>query len=84
MIIQALLEMLKVVLLFIIGLFPKLPDVGFIRGYVASFVELVSSVNMFVDLRVVGSCVTLILLIYNARAIWSLIMWVVRKIPGVS
>lgn len=84
MILQAILSVLKALILFVIGLFPKLPDVSFIRGYVVPFVELARSVNMVLDVKVVGSCLTLILLVYNARAIWSIIVWAVRKIPGVS
>ena len=84
MVLQAVLDVLKALILFVIGLFPKLPDVSFIRSYVSSFVELARSVNMVLDLKVVGSCFTLILLVYNARAVWSVIIWAVRKIPGVS
>lgn len=84
MVLQAILEALKSLILFVVGLFPRLPDVSFIRSYVFSFVELARSVNMVLDLKVVGSCFTLILLVYNARAVWSVIIWAVRKIPGVS
>ena len=51
MILQAVLDVLKALILFVIGLFPKLPDVSFIRGYVSSFVELARSVNMVLDLK---------------------------------
>lgn len=84
MILTAILNLLKVLILFILNLFPDLPDVQWLNNFVTDFVEVCSSVNRFVDLKTVSICFVLILIVYNARAIWSVVMWVIRKIPGVS
>ncbi len=84
MVIEAILNLLKKLLLFVIGLFPDFPSMSFIKPYIDSFVSVVKSMSQFVSVPVLGVCLMAILLCYNARAIWSIIIWVVRKIPGVS
>jgi len=84
MIIKLIMELLKVLILFVISLFPTLPSAGFVSGFIPQFRTLVVSVNRFISVPMVGTCLLTIFLCYNARAIWSILMWVVRKIPGVS
>lgn len=84
MIIKAIMELLKALILFIIGIFPALPEITFLDGFVKGIRALIGSIDAFVSVSVLSSCLLLILLFYNARALWSLVMWVVRKIPGVS
>jgi len=86
MIIQALLDLVKVFILFVIGLFPTLPESDFnlMFNYLSPVADVINTADLFVDISVCTTCVGVIFLVYNARAIWSLIMWVVRKIPGVS
>lgn len=86
MIIQSLLDLVKAFILFIIGLFPTLPETQFntLFDYLQPVADVINSADMFINIPVCVTCVGLIFLVYNARAIWSLIMWVVRKIPGVS
>ena len=84
MIVKLLMELLKALILFVLSLFPRLPDFAFMRDYVQSFVDLIHAANLAVSIPVVGTCLLLIIICYNLRAVWSVIMWVVRKIPGVS
>ena len=86
MIIQGILDLIKAFILFIIGLFPTLPEAQFnsLFSRLQPVADAINSADMFIDISVCVSCVGIIFLVYNARAIWSLIMWVVRKIPGVS
>ena len=86
MIIQALLDLVKVFILFVIGLFPTLPESDFnsMFNYLSPVADVINTADLFVDISVCSTCVGVIFLVCNARAIWSLIMWVVRKIPGVS
>jgi hypothetical protein len=84
LIIEILMDMLKALILFVLDLLPELPDMPFVDKYIDSFVWAIRSVNQFVSVPVVGFCFLAILACYNVRAIWSIIMWVIRKIPGVS
>lgn len=84
MVIKVLMDMLKALILFVIGLLPKFPDLSFLNKYIDSFISVIRSVNRFVSVPTIGLCFLAIFACYNARAIWSIIMWVVRKIPGVS
>lgn len=84
MVVEAIMNMLKKLILFIIGLFPTFPSLSFLREYIDTFVSVVKSVNQFISIPTLGACFMAILLCYNARAVWSIIMWVIRKIPGVQ
>lgn len=84
MILMALMELLKLLIMGIIALLPPLPDMSGIVGFFDTLADVLGVLDKFVDLRVVGVCLSLILSAYSARFIWSVIMWVVRKIPGVS
>lgn len=84
MILELIMDAIKAVILFVISLFPTLPAMDFIKEWVNYFGELLLFVNRFVYLRVLGICLITILICYNLRLIWSIIIWVLRKIPGVS
>lgn len=84
MVIKLIMEAIKAVILFVIGLFPTLPTLDFVPKWVETFFEMLLYINRFVSLPVLGLCLTAIFVCYNLRLIWSIIMWVVRKIPGVS
>lgn len=84
MIIMLLMELLKMLILLVLSLFPDLPAVDWLAESLADFGVMMQGVGMFISVRTVSMCFVLILVCYNARAIWSVIMWVVRKIPGVS
>ncbi|MDD3022269.1 MAG: hypothetical protein PHX61_15035, partial [Alphaproteobacteria bacterium] len=78
MIIQALLDLIKAFILFVIGLFPTLPEAQFdsLFAHLAPVADVINTADMFIDISVCVACVGIIFLVYNARAIWSLIMWV--------
>lgn len=84
MIVKLLLEIVKGVLLFIIGLFPALPDMSFLVQPLTAVTDLFVVINSFVSVRLVGFCLSVLVVFANIDFIWSIIMWVVRKIPGVE
>ena len=47
-------------------------------AYIIRFFDLLVSMEM------VSRCLLVILVIYNIKFGWSVLMWVIRKIPGVS
>lgn len=77
-------NLLKFFLLFIIGLFPKLPDMSWLTGLITPVVSVIAKLDNFVDVGTLGLCVLVLLLFSGADLIWGVIMWVIRKIPGVS
>lgn len=83
MALRMIMELIKALLLGLLSLIPELPSVDW-AGSLDSIRNVLSSVNMFISLPVLGNCLLAVLVCYNARMIWSVIMWVVRKIPGVS
>lgn len=84
MILKGILDLLKAFLLFIIGLFPTLPDMSWLIGTISPVVQVFASLNMVVDVGVLSLCIGLLFLFSNIEFVWGIIMWVVRKIPGVS
>lgn len=85
MIIESIMNIMKSFILFIIGLFPELPDTSMLFSLTEPLREVLTSANMFIDVGVVCSCVLILLVVYNIGFLWSVVMWVVRKIPlGVS
>ena len=45
---------------------------------------LVKLVNMFISVSLLSRCVIIVLIVYNLKFVWSILMWLIRKIPGVS
>ena len=45
---------------------------------------VVKFVNMFVSVSLLSRCVIIVLVVYNLKFVWSILMWLIRKIPGVS
>lgn len=84
MIVELIMNLLKFFLLFIIGLFPKLPDMSWLTGLITPVVSVIAKLDNFVDVGTLGLCVLVLLLFSGADLIWGVIMWVIRKIPGVS
>ena len=82
MIIETIFNVIVFLLLGVISLFPKIPTVNF--DFLNGVVRVVSLVDMFVSLRVVSVCFVFLLILHNAHLIWAVIMWVVKKIPGVD
>lgn len=85
MIIESVMNLFKSFILFVIGLFPTLPDSSSLYGFLEPLKSVFSVADMFIDVRVVMTCFLITLLVYNVKFIWSVVMWVIRKIPlGVS
>jgi hypothetical protein len=83
-IIEFIMNILKSFFLFVIGLFPALPDMTGLAGSVAPVAQVLGAVDHFVDLGVVAACVAALFVFANVEFIWGVIMWVIRKIPGVE
>ena len=45
---------------------------------------IIRFLDLFVSMEMVSRCLLIILVIYNIKFGWSILMWVIRKIPGVS
>lgn len=69
---------------FLIGLFPKFPTFSNLNTSLAPFFYVIGLINTFISFRVVSMCLITILIVYNIKFVWSILMWLVRKIPGVS
>ncbi len=84
MILEFIMNIIKAFLLFIISLFPVLPDMTSFINLIAPIVEVLAQVNHLIDIRVLSACLVAMILMANAELIWGVIMWVIRKIPGVT
>lgn len=85
MIVETICNILFGVIYFVVGLFPALPSFDSLNVDLSPLLYVLGFVNNFVSSKVVGSCLVIVLLVYNAKFILSMLMWLVRKIPmGVS
>lgn len=82
MIVEFLLDIVKAVLLFLIGLFPELPDMSSIVEFFDPLYQVYMQMNSFISVKLVAGCVLFFFILSNIEFIWGIIMWVVRKIPG--
>jgi hypothetical protein len=69
---------------FLINLFPRFPSFKSLEISLQPVYYVLNFVNHFINLKVVSMGLIIILLVYNIKFVWSIIMWLVRKIPGVS
>lgn len=69
---------------FIIGIFPRFPSFDGLNTSFGPLFYIIDFVNIFVSVPLIGKCCTIILIVYNLKFVWSIVMWLVRKIPGVS
>lgn len=72
------------ILNFLIGLFPRFPSFKSLEVSLQPVYYVLSFINTFISLKAVSMGLVIVLLIYNLKFVWSIIMWLVRKIPGVS
>ena len=79
MIIEAILAVIKFIVLGVISLLPTLPTIRI--DYLDGVFQALSAADMVVDVRVLAACLAILFVFMNAKLIWSVIMWVVRKIP---
>ena len=69
---------------FLINLFPKFPSFNGLNMSMSPLLYVVKFVNMFISVSLLSRCVIIVLIVYNLKFVWSILMWVIRKIPGVS
>ena len=69
---------------FLINLLPKFPSFNSLNVSMSPLFYVVRLLNMFVSFPVVSRCLLVVLVVYNLKFIWSIFMWLLRKIPGVS
>ena len=82
MIIQALLSAIRFLVIALISLLPPIPTIRL--DFLDGVFQLLSLTDLLVDVRVLASCIAVLLFVMNIQFFWGLIMWVVRKIPGVG
>lgn len=69
---------------FFVGLFPKFPSFGNLRQSQSTMLAVIAELGRFADLKTLSVCLLILLVVFNIKFVWSIIMWIVRKIPGVS
>ena len=84
MILQFLFEPLIVLAEFLVGLFPAFLRFDNLAVTLDPIAYIIRFLDMFVSLELVSRCLLTILVVYNIKFGWSILMWVIRKIPGVS
>ena len=84
MILQFLLEPLFLLAEFLVKLFPTFPRFNNLAVSLNPIAYVIRFLNMFVSLQAVSRCLIAILVVYNIKFGWSILMWVIRKISGVS
>lgn len=69
---------------FFIGLIPKFPSFEQLNLSLSPLFYVMKLINLFVSVSLLSKCMIIILIVYNIKFVWSILMWLVRKIPGVS
>ena len=69
---------------FLINLFPKFPSFNGLNASMSPLLYVVKFVNMFISVSLLSRCMIILLIVYNLKFVWSILMWLIRKIPGVS
>lgn len=84
MLLQLICEPLVILAEFLIGLFPAFPRFDALTAVLDPIAYVIHFLDLFVSMQVVSRCLLIILLVYNIKFGWSILMWVIRKIPGIS
>ena len=84
MIVQFLCEPLILLAEFLVGLFPAFPRFDNLAVSLSPIAYIIRFVGLFINLKTVSRCLLVILVVYNIKFGWSILMWVIRKIPGMS
>lgn len=84
MILEALFNIIFWVVKLIISLFPTFPSFSALNIDLSPFYVVLKFSNIFVDIKLIGVCFIMVLLVYNAKFVWSIFMWLIRKIPGIN
>lgn len=84
MIIEGICNIFFGVAYFLLSMLPRFPSFENINVSLSPVFWVIRFVNLFISVKTVSACLLLILVIYNIKFIWSVFMWLIRKIPGVS
>lgn len=84
MILKFLLEPLILLAEFIVNLVPAFPRFDSLQANLSPIAYILQFVNIFVDLQFLSKCMLIILVVYNLKFGWSILMFVIKKIPGIS
>lgn len=84
MILQFLSEPLIALAEFLVGLFPAFPRFDSLAVTLDPVAYVIRFMDLFVSMKTVSRCLLVILIVYNIKFGWSILMWIIRKIPGVS
>ena len=84
MILQFLAEPLIALAEFLVGLFPAFPRFDSLAVTLDPVAYVIRFMDLFVSMKTVSRCLLVILIVYNIKFGWSVLMWIIRKIPGVS
>ena len=84
MILQFLAEPLIALAEFLVGLFPAFPRFDSLAVTLDPVAYVIRFMDLFVSMQTVSRCLLVILIVYNIKFGWSILMWIIRKIPGVS
>lgn len=84
MILQFLCEPLIALAEFLVGLFPAFPRFDSLAVTLDPVAYVIRFMDLFVSMKTVSRCLLVILIVYNIKFGWSILMWIIRKIPGVS
>lgn len=84
MIVTLIMDLLKTFVLFLISLLPSLPASDNLIEFVKPLFGIYSNLDSFISVGTCCFCLGLLFIFCNIEFIWGIIMWIVRKIPGVS
>ena len=84
MILHFLAEPLIALAEFLVGLFPAFPRFDSLAVTLDPVAYVIRFMDLFVSMKTVSRCLLVILIVYNIKFGWSILMWIIRKIPGVS
>lgn len=84
MLLQFFCEPLILLAEFLVGLFPTFPRFDNLVVTLDPIAYIIRYLDLIISMRTVSGCLLAILVVYNIKFGWSVLMWVIRKIPGVS
>ena len=82
MIIEAIFNAIAFIVIGIVNLFPTIPAID--TSFLSGFFRILSLLDTFVSLRILSACMVIVFIFMNIQTVWNVIMWVVRKLPGVN
>ena len=85
MIFEGLLSIFRSIALFVINLIPPMNNVGnWVNTSLDPLFDVIIAANMFINVPVMAGCFLAVVMVSNAQLLWGILMWIVRKIPGVN